>query len=164
MFWKASTAGARGNTLARDVREAGIVLTSEPVHPFGARMRTYCFAFSLLFFVAAQTAQAQRALPIGVSAHPGALSASTTSPVTSTRATAALASSSGMPRWVKWGLVGAIGGAVLFTLADGFSDGAHSTGSNILAGAATGFVVVGGGVLLYDSICSGGSRSGFCGR
>jgi hypothetical protein len=87
-------------------------------------------------------------------------------PITSasfkTRATD-LPGNSGMPRWLRWGLVGAVGGAALFTLVDGLNGNSRSVGSDILAGAATGFVVVGGGVLVYDAICSpssGGRRSG----
>jgi len=120
-------------------------------------MRTFRLFVALLSFVAVQTAGAQRAAPIGFTARAAA-------PPRLTTAVAALPGDSGTPRWVRWGLVGAVGGAVLFTLANGFNGGAHSTGSEILAGATTGFVIVGGGVLLYDSVCSSGSRSAFCGR
>ena len=119
-------------------------------------MRTFRLFVALLSFAAVQTAGAQRAVPIGFTAHSAAPA---TGPA---RVAAALPGDSGTPRWVKWGLLGAIGGAVLFTLAN---SGNHSTGSDILSGAATGFVVVGGGVLIYDLICSSGSgHSGFCGR
>ncbi|MDQ6718862.1 MAG: hypothetical protein M3Z17_11030 [Gemmatimonadota bacterium] len=126
-------------------------------------MRVIRFLLVVLSICAVRTAAAQRAQPIGVS--PQISAHATKTFAAAKKGVADLPGNSGTPRWVRWGLVGAIGGAVLFTLADGFSNGAHSTGSNILAGAATGFVVVGGGVLLYDSICSGGSgHSGFCGR
>lgn len=121
-------------------------------------MRLIRLIAAVLSLAAAQTAGAQRAAPLGVSAHASSAAKLSTS-------AAALPGNSGMPSWVRWGLVGALGGALLFTAANGLNNSAHSTGSSILAGAATGFVVVGGGVLLYNSICSSdsGSRSsGFC--
>lgn len=122
-------------------------------------MRFIRFLTVVLPFVAIQSAAAQRPQPV-------AFSAPVASHVNLTTGAAALPGNSGMPRWLRWGLVGAIGGAVLFTLANGFNGGSNSTGGEILAGAATGFVIVGGGVLLYDLICppGSGSRSGFCGR
>ncbi len=125
-------------------------------------MRANRFLLVVLSLTAIQTASAQRVQPIGVTPH--AITNYSPLSTASKKSVSDLPGNSGTPRWVRWGLVGAIGGAVLFTLADGFNSGAHSTGSNILAGAATGFVVVGGGVLLYDSVCSGGGHSGFCGR
>lgn len=143
-------------------------------------MRAATFMLVLLSIIAALPAQAQRAERIGIvttfaqSAQSSASVAtppgeSTTSPIlarvsltTNPLATKAadLPGNSGMPRWLRWGLVGAVGGAALFALADGLNSGNHSIGSSMLAGAATGFVVVGGGVLVYDAICSNGSRSG----
>jgi hypothetical protein len=131
-----------------------------------------------LSFIAVQSAQAQRAERIGfvpTFAQSGQGSASvetlppgsTLSPILARVAltpnpfatkAAELPGNSGMPRWLRWGLVGAVGGAVLFTLVDGLNGNSHSVGSDILAGAATGFVVVGGGVLVYDAISSNGSR------
>ena len=74
----------------------------------------------------------------------------------------------GAPRWVKWGLVGAVGGGVLFAIAGQSSpDGNHSVAGDAAYGAATGFVIIGGGVWFYDWVCSRGSRSraaGLCGR
>jgi hypothetical protein len=71
-------------------------------------------------------------------------------------------------RWLKWGLVGAVGGGMLFAIA-GQSDSrhSHSVAGDAAYGAATGFVLVGGGVWFYDWVCSRGSRSraaGLCGR
>lgn len=122
-------------------------------------MRLLTLAVFGLSLTVAQVAQAQRIARIGFAPRP-AVAARVASKA------AALPGNSGMPRWVRWGLVGAIGGAALFTLADALNNGRHSVGSDILAGAATGFVVIGGGVLVYDAICSPGSNShsGFCGR
>ena len=117
---------------------------------------TTVIAASLLAF---QTASAQRAEPLGLNTH----AAMATTPFHTSAATA-LPGNSGMPRWVRWGLVGAIGGAALFAIAEGLNGETHSTGSRIVAGAATGFVVVGGGVLLYDAVCGGSGPSAFCGR
>ena len=119
-------------------------------------MRLFGFALICCTLIAAETASAQRSTQLGFSGRAAA-------PASPSLASAALPGNSGTPRWVRWGLVGAVGGAVLFTLADGFNNGAHSRVSNVFAGAATGFVVVGGGVLVYDMIChneSGGRRSG----
>ena len=105
-----------------------------------------------LSLVASASAEAQRPVALGVTSH-------STPRVPATNA-AALSSNSAMPSWVRWGLLGALGGAILFTVVDSN----HSVGSRIISGAATGFVVVGGGVLLYDSVCAGSGPSAFCGR
>ena len=78
-----------------------------------------------------------------------------------------LQSSGGMPRWVKWGLVGAVAGGVVFAVA-GQSDveRGHSVAGDALSGAAIGFVILGGAVALYDWMCAGDTRSrrsGLCG-
>jgi hypothetical protein len=79
-----------------------------------------------------------------------------------------VAAESGTPRWLKWGLVGAVGGGGLFAIAGQSDSGhAHSVAGDAAYGAATGFVLVGGGVWLYDWVCSRGSRSradGLCGH
>lgn len=121
----------------------------------------------LLFLSLATVAEAQRIEPIGISPRVARTEATRFSSrdVTATHITTApadLPGNSGMPRWLRWGLVGAIGGAVLFTAVDGLNGNSHSVGSDILAGAATGFVVVGGGVLVYDAICSNGTRRSGC--
>ena len=74
---------------------------------------------------------------------------------------------SGMPRWLKWGLAGAVAGGVLFAVA-GQSNVDHdrSFASDALYGAATGFVLVGGSIALLDWLCHGDTksrRSGLCG-
>lgn len=80
----------------------------------------------------------------------------------------AVADGGGMPHWVKWGLVGAVGGGLLFALAgQSNTDQNHSVAGDAAYGAATGFVLIGGGVWFYDWVCSRGSRSraaGLCGR
>lgn len=121
-------------------------------------MRVIRFLLVVLSLCAVQTAGAQRARPIGVSPHTAAQGAF--APTAAHKNVADLPGNGGTPRWVRWGLVGAIGGAVLFVIADSN----HSVGSRILSGAATGFVVVGGGVLLYDAVCGGSGPSAFCGR
>lgn len=75
----------------------------------------------------------------------------------------------GLPRWLKWGLVGAVAGGVLFATAGQTSPDKppHSVAGDFAYGAGTGFVIVGGGVWFYDWVCSSGSRSraaGLCGR
>jgi|SRR4051812_9514110 hypothetical protein len=75
----------------------------------------------------------------------------------------------GPPRWVKWGLIGAAGGGVLFAIAGQSSvdKQRHSVAGDFAFGAGTGFVLVGSGVWFYDLVCSRGSRSraaGLCGR
>lgn len=79
----------------------------------------------------------------------------------------AFQSSGGMPRWVKWGLVGAFAGGVLATVAGQSNiEGGHSVADDAFYGAATGFVILGGGVALYDWLCAGNTRSrrgGLCG-
>jgi hypothetical protein len=145
-------------------------------------MRLTRLALLVLSLSLAHAADAQRAAQVGFAATFGqsgggsALSEPTgpaSSPLLATARSvttapfatkaAALPGNSGMPRWLRWGLVGAIGGAALFVLADGLNSGHHSVGSSLLAGAATGFVVVGGGVLVYDALCPNRSRgSGAC--
>ena len=73
----------------------------------------------------------------------------------------------GMPRWVKWGIAGAVAGGALFAMA-GQSDTGHnhSAAGDALYGAATGFVLVGGSIALWDWLCRGDTksrRSGLCG-
>lgn len=84
------------------------------------------------------------------------------------RARVATQAASGTPRWVKWGLVGAAGGAVLFSIAGQSNpDGNRSAAGDAALGAAIGFVILGGAIALYDSVCSpdsGSRRAGLCGR
>ena len=78
-----------------------------------------------------------------------------------------LQSAEGMPRWVKWGIVGAVAGGVLFAIAGQSNvDGGHSVAGDAFYGAATGFVILGGAIALYDWMCAGDTRSrrsGLCG-
>jgi peptidoglycan/LPS O-acetylase OafA/YrhL len=72
-----------------------------------------------------------------------------------------------LPRWVRWGLVGAGAGAVTFAL---LGRATIDTQPNPVLhdaalGAAAGFVIVGGSVALYDLVCapdSAARRSGLC--
>ena len=77
----------------------------------------------------------------------------------------------GMPRWVKWGLVGAVAGAITFPILSGLSapDDQAKGGvvGDVAAGAAVGFVIVGGSILAWDAVCGGEKRSRrpvLCGR
>jgi len=84
------------------------------------------------------------------------------------RAAAAAADSGrGLPRWVRWGLVGAAAGAVTFPLLNSMSiDPQHSAAEAAALGAVTGFVIVGGSVALWDAGCRGDTRprrAGLCG-
>ena len=69
---------------------------------------------------------------------------------------AVAASTSGTPRWLRWGLVGAIGGAVIYTAASSGNDNAGNVVGRALTGAAVGFIIVGGSVAIYDSMCHAG--------
>jgi len=80
----------------------------------------------------------------------------------------AFQASGGMPRWAKWGIVGAVAGGVLFAVVGQSNvDRDHSVAGDALYGAATGFVILGGAVALYDWVCADDTpsrRSGLCGR
>jgi len=73
-----------------------------------------------------------------------------------------------MPGWLKWGLVGAGAGAVTFPLLGGLaSDSNHQPARDAALGAAAGFVIIGGGVALWQGLCgpdSASRRAGMCGR
>ena len=75
---------------------------------------------------------------------------------------------SSTPRWVKWGVAGAVGGAILFSVAgQSNTDRDRSAIGDAALGAAIGFVIVGGAIALYDAVCapeSGSRRAGLCGR
>ena len=72
----------------------------------------------------------------------------------------------GMPRWVKWGLVGAAAGAVTFALLSGTdTDGDRNAASDAAVGAVFGFAILGGAIAFYDWVCkpgSGSQRAGLC--
>jgi hypothetical protein len=78
-----------------------------------------------------------------------------------------MAATGGTPRWLKWGLVGAVAGAALFAAAgQSNTDKGHSAASDALYGAATGFVLLGGSIALWDWLCAGDTgsrRAGMCG-
>lgn len=73
-----------------------------------------------------------------------------------------------MPRWVKWGFVGAAAGAVTLPLLSSLaSDTESNTARAAAAGALGGFVIIGGSVALWDAVCAGDTssrRAGLCGR
>lgn len=70
-----------------------------------------------------------------------------------------LQGSSGTPRWVKWGLVGAAGGAVFFALVSQSADDPNPVLQDAAVGAVVGFVTIGGAVAFYDWVCKPESRS-----
>jgi hypothetical protein len=123
--------------------------------PKSARLFLLLFGLSAAPFT---TLQSQRlSPPIGIHA-PFKSSASRAS---------AIAGLSQAPRWVRWGLVGAVAGGVLFGVAGQSNVDRHRTlASDVLYGAATGFVLVGGSIALWDWLCHGDTRSrrsGLCG-
>lgn len=73
---------------------------------------------------------------------------------------------SGMPRWVKWGLVGAAAGAATFALLSGTdTEGDRNAAADAAMGAVFGFAILGGAIAVYDWVCkpdSGSQRAGLC--
>ncbi|MGK2935888.1 MAG: hypothetical protein ACSLFE_11700 [Gemmatimonadaceae bacterium] len=71
-----------------------------------------------------------------------------------------------MPRWLKWGLVGAVAGAITFGLFSRMTiEGDNPLLPDVALGAAVGFVTIGGGVAFYDWVCkpdSSSDRAGLC--
>ena len=113
----------------------------------------------VLLLIAPRPANAQRlAQPIGFVAH------RSSGPNVQLQV---FQSAEGIPRWVKWGIVGAVAGGVLFAIAGQSNvDGGHSVAGDVFYGAATGFVILGGAIALYDWMCAGDTRSrrsGLCG-
>lgn len=65
-----------------------------------------------------------------------------------------------MPRWIKWGLIGAVAGAITFGLFSRMTiEDENPLLPDIALGAAVGFVTIGGGVAFYDWVCKPDSRS-----
>lgn len=116
--------------------------------------RVVFLAFALLL---PAPASAQMAAPAGITRHQ--ISASSSAVPIQSSATL-VATSNDMPRWLRWGLIGAVAGAVIWTAADAGNNHTGSVLDHALAGAATGFIIVGGGVALYDAVCD--SRRGGC--
>lgn len=73
-----------------------------------------------------------------------------------------------LPNWVRWGIVGAVAGAVTFPLLGSLAvDNRRHPVREAVAGAVSGFVLVGGSVALWEVVCGGPTRSrraGLCGR
>lgn len=71
-----------------------------------------------------------------------------------------------MPRWVKWGLVGAVAGAVTFGLFSRMTiEQDNPLLPDVALGAAVGFVTIGGAIAFYDWVCkpdSSSDRAGLC--
>jgi hypothetical protein len=106
-------------------------------------------------------------MPASAQFVPAPLGFHSQSSATQHREARAMSGGGGMPRWVKWGIVGAVAGGALFALAgQSNTDHSHSTASDALYGAATGFVILGGGIALWDWLCHGDTKSrqsGLCG-
>lgn len=73
---------------------------------------------------------------------------------------------SGMPRWVKWGLIGAAAGAAMGALlSEADINGDRNAVQNAATGAVFGFAILGGAIAFYDWVCkpdSGSQRAGLC--
>ena len=129
-------------------------------------MRALLPTVALALCLISPAAQGQRLAPAAV---PRVAPIETTSPAPAAtpRASSAYAAR-GMPTWVKWGLVGAAAGAVTFPLLGSMaSDSRGNAAGDAVAGAAVGFVIVGGGVALWQALCgpdSSSRRAGLCGR
>ena len=72
---------------------------------------------------------------------------------------------SSRPRWVKWGLIGAVAGAATFALLGQTADDPNPALQDAAVGAVIGFVTIGGAVAFYDWVCkpeSASERAGLC--
>jgi hypothetical protein len=71
------------------------------------------------------------------------------------------ADSSGMPAWLKWGLIGGAATAAAAALLSTASVDADppSMGESAVYGFAVGFVAIGGGVAVYQAVCKPGGWS-----
>lgn len=129
-------------------------------------MRCLLSLAALTLWIIAPAARAQRAGPAAVSRAP-AIGMANVAIGVAPRASYADARRA-MPTWVKWGLVGAAAGAVTFPLLGSMaSDSRGNAAGDAVAGAAIGFVIVGGGVALWQAMCapdSSSRRAGLCGR
>ena len=71
-----------------------------------------------------------------------------------------------MPRWVKWGLIGAVAGAITFGLFSRMTiEDDNPLLPDVAVGAAVGFVTIGGAIAIYDVVCkpdSASDRAGLC--
>ena len=135
-------------------------MRSEPL------MHVLLTAVALATFMVSPVAEAQHAAPVAAS-RITAVEPTSSALVAPPRAIYAGAARA-MPTWLKWGLVGAGAGAVTFPLLGSMaSDSQSNAGANAVAGAAVGFVIVGGGVALWHAVCgpdSSSRRAGLCGR
>jgi hypothetical protein len=71
-----------------------------------------------------------------------------------------------MPRWVKWGLIGAAAGAAMGALlSEADINGDRNATQNAATGAVFGFAILGAAIAFYDWVCkpdSGSQRAGLC--
>jgi hypothetical protein len=129
-------------------------------------MRTLVAIVVLAACMVAPVVQAQRAVPAAVSSA-APIATMSAAMFASPRASYADGRRA-MPAWLKWGLVGAGAGAVTFPLLGSMaSDSRSEPAKDAVAGAAVGFVIVGGGVALWQAVCgpdSSSRRAGLCGR
>ena len=129
-------------------------------------MRILVAIVALATCVVSSVTQAQRVAPVAASrtATVDTMSSALVGPPRTMYA----GSGRGMPAWLKWGLIGAGAGAVTFPLLGSMaSDSRSEPAGNAVAGAAVGFVIVGGGVALWQAVCgpdSSSRRAGLCGR
>lgn len=130
-------------------------------------MRSLVAIVALATCVIPSVAQGQRVAPVAASRTASVDTRSSALAVVPTRAMYAGAGRA-IPVWLKWGLIGAGAGAVTFPLLGSMaSDSRSEPATMAVAGAAVGFVVVGGGVALWQAACgpdSSSRRAGLCGR
>ena len=130
-------------------------------------MRIVLAIVALATCVVSSVTQAQRVAPVAAS-HTARTDAVSSALVVGPPRTMYAGTGRAMPAWLKWGLIGAGAGAVTFPLLGSMaSDSRSEPATNAVAGAAVGFVVVGGGVALWQALCgpdSSSRRAGLCGR
>jgi hypothetical protein len=130
-------------------------------------MRILVAIMALATCVVSSVAQAQRVAPVAFSRTARTDAVSSELVVGPPHAMYA-GTTCAMPAWLKWGLIGAGAGAVTFPLLGSTaSDSRSEPAKDAVAGAAVGFVIVGGGVALWQAVCgpdSSSRRAGLCGR
>jgi hypothetical protein len=131
-------------------------------------MRIAMLAVAMMFLLVAE-APAQIAADL---TNPGVLPSQQLPPALADvqlSSTAVTLEGTGLPGWLKWGAVGGVGAALLVGAMHGAGGGTprQSRGEAMLVGGVGGFVIIGGSVAVYQSVCSPGSwsqRNHLCGR
>jgi len=114
-------------------------------------MKTMLLAAAILL---PASASAQRVAAAGITHQQASAAFITTAATTAPfNERVAAATSGGMPRWLRWGLLGAVGGAVLYTALKAGNSDSGDVLAHAATGALVGFIVVGGSVAIYDAAC-----------